>query len=342
MNQYDMIQKSLASGIKRWLITGVAGFVGSNLLEELLKLDQQVIGLDNFLTGSRRNLDEVQSFMSPMQWKNFTFVEGDIRDRVTCRAACEGVDCVLHQAALGSVPRSIENPIATNEHNLTGFLNIIVAAKDAGVKRLVYASSSSVYGDHPELPKVEDKIGNPLSPYAVTKQVNEAYAGVFTRVYGMQCVGLRYFNVFGPRQDPDGPYAAVIPKWFAGLIKGEEIFVNGDGETSRDFCFVENVVQANILAACTDNREAVNEVYNIACSERTTLNGLFDLIRDNVARSCPHAREAKPIYLDFRPGDIRHSLADINKARRLLGYDPKYSVGDGLNKAAGWYLKNLK
>lgn len=252
------------------------------------------------------------------------------------------MDFVLHQAALGSVPRSIENPIATNEHKVGGFLNMITAAKDEKVKRFVYASSSSVYGDHPELPKVEEKVGRPLSPYALTKQVNEAYAGLFAQVYGFQSIGLRYFNVFGPRQDPDGPYAAVIPKWFAGLRKGEDVCIYGDGETSRDFCYVENIVQANLLAACTENQEALNQVFNVAYGERTTWNELFDLICDNVPRSSPDSAKARPVYTDFRPGDIRHSLADISKARRLWGYEPEYSVRSGLDKAAQWYLKTLR
>lgn len=339
MNEYENVKNKLKGNPRTWLITGVAGFIGSNLLEALLKLDQQVVGLDNFLTGHRRNLEEVRALVSPEQWSQFTFIEGDIRDIGTCRTACSNVDYVLHEAALGSVPRSIENPIATNEHNLTGFLNMIVAARDANVARFVYASSSSVYGDHPGLPKVEDQIGNPLSPYAVTKQVNEKYADVFSRVYGMGCIGLRYFNVFGPRQDPNGPYAAVIPKWFAGLINGEEIYINGDGETSRDFCFVENVIQANLLAGCTENREAVGNVYNIAYGGRITLNELFAFIRSLVGISGHKTAQTKPIYRDFRPGDIRHSHADIGKARNLLGYEPEYSVGSGLEKAGKWYVR---
>ena len=352
MNKYEITQQTLLYSPKTWLITGVAGFIGSNLLEALLKLNQQVVGLDNFLTGHMSNLEEVKSLVTPGQWSNFTFIKGDIRDLESCRKACSGVNVVLHEAALGSVPRSIENPIATNEHNLTGFLNMIVAARDANVERFVFATSSSVYGDHPALPKVEDQIGNPLSPYAVTKQVNEKYAEVFTRVYGMQCIGLRYFNVFGPRQDPNGPYAAVMPKWFAGLISGEEIYINGDGETSRDFCFVENVVQANLLAGCTKNTEAVDNIYNIAFGGRTTLNELFELIRDIVfspglasdisgLRHQPSAishQPISPVYKDFRPGDIRHSLADISKAKTLLGYEPQYSVRDGLETAAEWYV----
>lgn len=337
---YDSIKNALVRDPKTWVITGVAGFIGSNLLEALLKLNQKVIGLDNFLTGHKRNLDEVRSLVSPDQWGRFTFIEGDIRYLADCSRACDGAQLVLHQAALGSVPRSIENPIATNEHNLTGFLNMIVAARDAGVNRFVFASSSSVYGDHPALPKVEEQTGNPLSPYAVTKQVNEKYADVFSRVYNLKCVGLRYFNVFGPRQDPNGPYAAVIPKWFAGLMNGEEIYINGDGETSRDFCFVENVVQANILAASIENTEALNQIYNIAFGGRTTLNELFIMIRDLLSQSRPAIADRSPVYRDFRPGDIRHSLADIGKARTLLGYDPQYSVKSGLEKAGEWYINH--
>jgi UDP-N-acetylglucosamine 4-epimerase len=339
MTTYDLTKKNILQQKCKWLITGVAGFIGSNLLETLLRLNQQVVGLDNFLTGHQRNLDEVRSLVLPEQWHNFTFIRGDIRDLSSCRQACEGVAYVLHQAALGSVPRSMEDPITTHEHNLTGFLNMLVAARDAGIKGFVYASSSSVYGDHPELPKAEDKTGLPLSPYAVTKQVNETYASVFARSYGLSTVGLRYFNIFGPRQDPEGPYAAVIPKWFASLLKGEDVFINGDGETSRDFCYVDNAVQANILAACAGNGSALNKVYNVAYGERTTLNELFELIRNNVAKSYPAAREAKPVYRHFRAGDIRHSLADISLARTLLGYDPQYSAKAGLDKAGEWYLR---
>jgi len=335
---YNTLKSVLMKEPRTWLITGVAGFVGSNLLEELLKLNQKVIGLDNFLTGNVSNLKEVESLVTPHQWSNFVFTEGDIRNHQTCTQACHGVDYVLHQAALGSVPRSIENPIATNEHNLIGYLNMMVAAKDTKIKRFVYATSSSVYGDHPELPKVEGKVGRPLSPYAVTKKMNEAYADVFARVYGLQSIGLRYFNVFGPRQDPNGPYAAVIPRWFAALSKGDEVYIYGDGETSRDFCYVENVVQANLLAACADESEAINQVYNIAYGERTTLNELFEVIRNNVADLSPDTAQVKPVFRDFRPGDIRHSLADISKARSLLGYEPQYSVKDGLEKARKWYF----
>lgn len=338
---YEKLQAELRSSPRTWLVTGVAGFIGSNILETLLDLDQVVVGLDNFSTGYQHNLEEVQGLVSEQQWEQFTFIKGDIRDIETCRKVCSNVDFVLHQAALGSVPRSIEDPVNTNENNISGFLNMLVAAWDEGVKRFVYAASSSTYGDHPDLPKVEDKIGKPLSPYAVTKLVNELYADVFARVYNFKTIGLRYFNIFGQRQDPNGAYAAVIPKWFAGLIKNEEIFINGDGETSRDFCFIENAVQANLLAAFASKEEALNQVYNIAFGERTTLNELFSLIKQRVVASNPAARDLEPTYRDFRPGDVRHSLADISKARDLLGYHPEFSVKDGLNKAAKWYLENL-
>jgi UDP-N-acetylglucosamine/UDP-N-acetylgalactosamine 4-epimerase len=342
MNQYDQVRKLLLAEPRTWLITGVAGFIGSNLLETLLKLNQRVIGLDNFLTGYQRNLDEVRSIVLPDQWQNFRFIKGDIRDLSTCRKACEGIDYVLHQAALGSVPRSIEDPIATNENNLVGFLNILVSARNARVKRFVYASSSSVYGDNPDLPKKENAIGVLLSPYAVTKQVNETYADIFARVYGFASIGLRYFNVFGPRQDPDGPYAAVIPKWFSALIKNEAIYIYGDGKTSRDFCYVENAVQANVLAAVVTDKDALNQAYNIAYGERTTLNELFELIQAQVAAEYTCGTKAAPVCKDFRPGDIRHSLADIGKARMLLGYEPHYSVRGGLEKAGMWYISQSK
>ena len=324
-----------------WLVTGVAGFIGSNLLETLLSLDQKVTGLDNFSTGFQHNLDEVKSRVTPEQWERFQFIQGDIRDLDTCRQACRGADFVLHQAALGSVPRSIEDPVNTNENNISGYLNMLVAARDEPVRRFVYAASSSTYGDHPDLPKEEDRIGNPLSPYAVTKLVNELYASVFARTYGFKTIGLRYFNIFGQRQDPDGAYAAVIPKWFASIMKQEPVYINGDGETSRDFCFIENCVQANIMAATADNEDAANQVYNVAFGQRTTLNELFELIRERVQEKFPHASDVEPVYRDFRPGDVRHSLADISKARNLLGYEPEYSVRTGLDKAARWYINRF-
>ncbi len=341
MTTYQQRQRQLIENPRTWLITGVAGFIGSNLLETLLGLDQQVVGLDNFSTGHRHNLDEVQGLVSEEQWRRFTLIEGDIRDMDTCRRACADADYVLHQAALGSVPRSIEDPVTTNANNISGFLNMLVAARDAGVRRFVYAASSSTYGDHPDLPKQEDRIGNPLSPYAVTKLVNELYAGVFARTYGFRTIGLRYFNIFGQRQDPDGAYAAVIPKWFAGLLKDEPVYINGDGETSRDFCFIDNCVQANIMAATADRDQAADQVYNVAYGQRTTLNELFVLIRDRVAPKHPRAAAAQAVHRDFRAGDVRHSLADIGKARDLLGYDPRFSVRDGLDKAAAWYIRRF-
>ena len=323
------------------LITGAAGFIGSNLLEALLKLDQKVVGLDNFSTGHRHNLEQVKALVTPDQWRNFSFIEGDIRNPEHCRNACKGVNYVLHQAALGSVPRSLADPLLTNENNITGFINMLVAARDAGIKRFVYAASSSTYGDHPGLPKMEDVIGKPLSPYAVTKYVNELYADVFARCYGFKTIGLRYFNIFGPRQDPEGAYAAVIPKWIAAMIKGEAVYINGDGETSRDFCYIDNAVQANLLAATTQNPEAVNQVYNVAVSERTTLNQLFESIRALLEPQFPHLKNFAPIYRDFRAGDVRHSQADIRKAQNLLGYAPTHRIGQGLQVAMNWYVQNL-
>jgi len=325
---------------KTWLITGIAGFIGSNLLETLLKHDQSVVGLDNFATGHQKNLDEVQSLVTAEQWQRFRFIEGDIRDLAACKQACESVDFVLHQAALGSVPRSIENPVATNANNIDGFLNMLVAARDANVKRFVYAASSSTYGDHPGLPKVEDLIGKPLSPYAVTKVVNELYADVFAKTYGMSCIGLRYFNVFGRRQDPDGAYAAVIPKWTAALINDEPVYINGDGETSRDFCYIDNAVQANILAAMADKPEASNQVYNVAFGARTTLNQLYQELRALLLPHYTHLANSTPTYRDFRAGDVRHSLADITKAQRLLDYAPTHDLHAGLQEAIGWYMEN--
>ena len=340
MTAYDQLQARLATEPHTWLITGVAGFIGSNLLETLLNLNQRVVGLDNFATGRQRNLDEVQSLVTPAQWINFNLIQGDIRELADCQKACEGVDYVLHQAALGSVPRSLLDPIATNSANITGFLNILVAARDAKVKSFVYAASSSTYGDHPALPKVEDAIGKPLSPYAVTKYVNELYADVFARCYGFNTIGLRYFNVFGPRQDPNGAYAAVIPKWTAAMIHGKDVIINGDGETSRDFCFIGNVVQANLLAAATDNSQANNQVYNIALGDRTTLNDLFDCLKTALNHNgVSYGKD--PQYRDFRAGDVRHSQADISKAKALLGYQPHYRVQTGIDKSMPWYIQNV-
>lgn len=336
MYQYQEVCEEYLSNLSTWLITGVAGFIGSNLLEHLLKLNQCVIGFDNFATGHQHNLDEVQSLVTPEQWSRFTFIEGDIRNQADCVKACEGVDYVLHQAALGSVPRSINDPITTNATNITGFLNMLVAARDAGVKSFTYAASSSTYGDHPALPKVEDNIGKPLSPYAVTKYVNELYADVFATTYGFKTIGLRYFNVFGKRQDPNGAYAAVIPKWTAAMVSGEDVFINGDGETSRDFCFIENAVQANLLAATADDA-AKNEVYNVAVGDRTTLNILFNSLKEALAENGV-VYEKQPVYRDFRPGDVRHSQADVSKAASKLGYAPEYRIDEGIAKAMPWYL----
>ncbi|MBF0412679.1 MAG: Vi polysaccharide biosynthesis UDP-N-acetylglucosaminuronic acid C-4 epimerase TviC [Desulfamplus sp.] len=338
---YNYICKEISKYPAHWLVTGAAGFIGSNLVEYLLNLNQKVTGLDNFSTGFQHNLDQVREAVTPEQWKNFIFIKGDIRDTETCAAVCEGKDYVLHQAALGSVPRSVADPLNTHANNITGHLNMLIAARDAKVKRFVYAASSSTYGDHPDLPKVEDKIGRPLSPYAVTKYVNELYADVFARTYNVESVGLRYFNVFGRRQDPHGAYAAVIPLWFASLIKGEPVYINGDGETSRDFCYIDNCVQANILAAVAQDKSAVNRVYNVAFGERTSLNQLFTMIRERVAVQYPELINVEPQYRDFRPGDVRHSLADISNASTLLDYKPLFSVNDGLDEAARWYMENL-
>lgn len=339
---YESCLERLKQHPRKWLITGVAGFIGSNLLEHLLKLDQQIVGLDNFSTGKQSNLDEVQTLVSDKQWECFNFLEGDIRNLDTCHAACSDVDFVLHQAALGSVPRSIEDPITTNSANITGFLNMLVAARDAKVKRFVYAASSSTYGDHPGLPKIEERIGKPLSPYAVTKYVNELYADVFARTYGVDSIGLRYFNVFGRRQDPDGAYAAVIPKWIAAMIKGEPVYINGDGETSRDFCYIENVVQANLLAATTDNLDAINQVYNVAVGGRTTLNQLCESMRINLLSYFSHLDNFKPLYRDFRAGDVRHSQADIYKISRLLGYKVSHDINRGIGEAVYWYIEHFR
>ncbi|CAK1934509.1 UDP-N-acetylglucosamine 4-epimerase [Vibrio crassostreae] len=335
MTKYEQIQQELLESPKTWLVTGAAGFIGSNLLEALLKLNQKVVGLDNFATGHQRNLDEVKGLVSEQQWEKFIFIEGDIRDFDTCQKAVSEVDFVLHQAALGSVPRSIADPITTNAANVTGFLNILTAAKEEKVKSFTYAASSSTYGDHPALPKLEENIGNPLSPYAVTKYVNELYANVYSRTYGFKSIGLRYFNVFGPRQDPKGAYAAVIPKWTASMIQGEEVFINGDGETSRDFCFIDNTVQMNILAA-TAQDGAKDEVYNVALGDRTTLNELYASIQQSLNK-LGSSFDTVPIYREFRTGDVRHSQANINKAMKNLGYEPEYRIQEGIDKAMPWY-----
>jgi UDP-N-acetylglucosamine 4-epimerase len=344
MTRYEQIQTELHQNPKIWLVTGVAGFIGSHLLETLLKLNQRVVGLDNFATGYQQNLVEVQTLVTPEQWANFQFMEGDIRKLGDCQKACTGVYYVLHQAALGSVPRSLVDPITTNDTNVVGFLNMLVSARNAHVQSFTYAASSSTYGDHPALPKVEENIGKPLSPYAVTKYVNELYAEVFARSYGFNTIGLRYFNVFGPRQDPNGDYAAVIPKWTAALLKGEPVYINGDGETSRDFCFVANVVQANLLAATEKNSVALNQVYNVALGDRTTLNQLFQYLSDalNAILIDSEAREsitASPTYRDFREGDVRHSQADISKAQHLLDYIPTHPIKQGIELAMRWYVQ---
>lgn len=343
MSRYEQIKTELLFSPKTWLVTGVAGFIGSNLLEHLLKLNQKVVGLDNFATGHQRNLDEVKGIVTSEQWQGFSFIEGDIRSYQDCEKALtnngSAIDYVLHQAALGSVPRSIADPVTTNAANITGFLNMLQASKEAKVKSFTYAASSSTYGDHPALPKVEENIGNPLSPYAVTKYVNELYAGVYAKTYGFKTIGLRYFNVFGQRQDPNGAYAAVIPKWTADMIKGEDVFINGDGETSRDFCFIENTVQMNILAA-TALDEVKDEVYNVALGDRTTLNDLYKSIQ-SALKECDVEAIKEPKYRDFRVGDVRHSQADVNKAVNNLGYAPEYKILQGISKAMPWYKEFL-
>jgi UDP-N-acetylglucosamine/UDP-N-acetylgalactosamine 4-epimerase len=325
----------------RWLVTGCAGFIGSHLTEALLRLGQSVVGLDNFATGYQRNLDEVREAVGDHAWRRFRMQEADIVDLRQCESACRNVDIVLHQAALGSVPRSIEDPLRTHAVNATGFLNVLVAARNAGVRRLLYAASSSTYGDHPGLPKVEDRIGRPLSPYAVTKLVDELYADVFQRCYGIETIGLRYFNVFGPRQDPEGAYAAVIPRWVASLLRGVPIVINGDGETTRDFCFVENVVQANLLAACAD-ASATGNVYNVAVGGSVSLNQLAGMLRELIEERHPDMQFPAPVYGDFRPGDVRDSRADVGKAQRLLQYTPTHGVREGLQLSLDWYESNLQ
>jgi UDP-N-acetylglucosamine 4-epimerase len=337
VGRYSQVQAQLRAAPRSWLVTGCAGFIGSNLVEALLKLDQRVVGLDNFATGYPHNLDEVRANVSATQWPNFRFIQGDIRESATCTDAVAGAEFVLHQAALGSVPRSLADPVTTNDVNISGFLNMLIAARDAKVQAFVYAASSSTYGDHPALPKVEDQIGKPLSPYAVTKYVNELYADVFARTYDFKTIGLRYFNVFGKRQDPEGAYAAVIPKWIAAMLKGEAVSVNGDGETSRDFCFVDNAVQANILAAMAAD-EGTNQVYNVAVNARTSLNVLHKHLATTLTENdVPYT--LAPSYRDFRAGDVRHSQADISKAQRLLGYQPTHTLIQGLQAAMPWYLQ---
>ena len=338
MDTYSELLEKLNNNQSRWLITGVAGFIGSNLLEKLLLLGQSVVGVDNFSTGYKKNLEQVRNNIDEKHWRSFQFIEGDISHYDTCAKACRNVDYVLHQAALGSVPRSIKDPLATNTANVDGFINMILAAKDSDVKSFIYAASSSTYGDHTALPKIEENIGKPLSPYAVSKYVNELYADVFHLSYGFKSIGLRYFNVFGKRQDPEGAYAAVIPKWISAIIKQEKVFINGDGETSRDFCFIENVVKANLLAANSDHLSE-HEIFNIAVGDRTSLNDLFTIIRTTLTdygKEYPY----DPIYRDFRPGDVRHSQADVSKAKRLLKYEPEYNLSKGIQKAMPWYIEH--
>jgi UDP-N-acetylglucosamine 4-epimerase len=337
--RYEELREDLRRAPRRWLVTGVAGFIGSNLLEDLISLGQEVVGLDNFATGHRRNLDDVRRRAGEEAWARFRFMEGDIARLDDCRAACEKVDCVLHQAALGSVPRSLEDPLATNEANITGFLNMLEAARAAAVTRFVYAASSSTYGDSPVLPKREGEIGKPLSPYGLTKYVNELYSDIYARCYGFETIGLRYFNVFGRRQDPEGAYAAVIPRWIATLLAGEKPTIHGDGETSRDFCYIDNAIQANILAAAATAPEALNQVYNVACGGRTSLTELFSIIREFLGEHRPAIAAIEALHGPFRPGDVRHSQADISKAERLLGYDPPFDVRAGLKETVAWFVR---
>lgn len=342
VNRYEEVKLELKKAPKTWLVTGAAGFIGSNLVETLLLLGQKVIALDNFVTGHRYNLEQIKDAVSAEQWENLTFVEGDICNSAICHSVSKDVDVILHQAALGSVPRSIDNPVVSHDSNLTGFLNLLDAAKNNEVKRFVYASSSSVYGDSKELPKVEDNTGNLLSPYAVTKYANELYAGVFHKCYAMETIGLRYFNVFGKRQDPNGAYAAVMPKWIAQMLHEEPVYINGDGETSRDFTYIENVIQANILAGTTENEEAFGEAFNTAIGGRETLNNLYAAIAQGLKENLPGLEIKEPIYRDFRAGDIRHSNANIDKMKRILGYEPTHSLEEGLKASIAWYINDIK
>jgi UDP-N-acetylglucosamine/UDP-N-acetylgalactosamine 4-epimerase len=339
--KYEDIKIGLISKPKVWLITGVAGFIGSNLAEVLLGLNQKVVSIDNFSTGQKNNIGHIKNSVTPKQWGNFTFVEGDLTDVHICKEITKGVDIVLHQAALGSVPRSIDDPITTNYSNVNGFLNLLTAAKDNGIKRFVYASSSSVYGDSEELPKVEARTGDLLSPYAVTKYVNELYANIFHKCYDMEPIGLRYFNVFGKQQDPNGVYAAVIPKWIAQILNEEDLHINGDGETSRDFTFIDNAVQANILAGTIINTEAYAKSYNIAAGGRETLNNLYNAIIMEIKNHAPDISVRQPIYRDFRVGDIKHSNANIDQAKIYLGYEPSHTFEEGLEECIEWYIKSF-
>jgi UDP-N-acetylglucosamine/UDP-N-acetylgalactosamine 4-epimerase len=327
---YADLRTRIRSRSRTWLVTGAAGFIGSNLVAELLSLDQKVVGLDNFSTGKRENLIP-----------GMRLVEGDIRSLDACRAAVQGVDVVLHQAALGSVPRSIDRPLTTHDNNVNGFLNMLVATRDAGIPRLVFASSSAVFGDDPMLPKVEERIGRAASPYGLSKHINELYAQVFSACYGMEWVGLRYFNVFGPRQDPDGPYASVIPAWIGALLRGSSAYINGDGSCARDFCHVDNVVQMNLRAALTADPAALNQPYNVAHGEMTSLTELFEIIRAVLAKRMPHLRNVRAVQREPRRGDMLLSKADIGKARRLLGYEPSVLLMEGLENTMDWYIENL-
>ena len=335
------VEQALRASPRRWLVTGAAGFIGSHLVERLLALDQTVLGLDNFSTGRTASLAQVKHAVGAARWRRFRLLTGDIGSRATCREACSGVDVVLHHAALGSVPASLENPLATHDANVTGFANVLEAARAEGVKRLVYASSSAVYGDHPGVPSVEEAVGRPLSPYAVSKLANEQYAAVFARCYGFASIGLRYFNVFGPRQDPRSAYLAVIPAWITAMVRGEPAYINGDGKTTRDFCHVDNVVRANLLAATTARRGALNQVYNIAAGEATSLNLLFEMIRSQLAPRFPRLAGLRPVHREFRPGDIAFSVGSFDKAARLLGYAPRCRVDEGLAPTADWYVEQL-
>jgi UDP-N-acetylglucosamine 4-epimerase len=341
MTAFEQLLETFKTNQKTWLVTGNAGFIGSNLTEFLLKHNQRVVGLDNFSTGYQHNIDDVLSNVGEEKAKNFTFIEGNTWEMETCQKACKGVDIVLHQAALGSVPRSIADPVTSNQSNITGFLNMLTAAKDAGIKRFVYASSSSVYGDSKELPKVEERTGNLLSPYAAMKMTNELYAGVFQKTYGMETLGLRYFNVFGRRQDPDGAYAAVIPKWVGSLLTDEDVYINGDGETSRDFTYIDNVIQMNLLAGTTDNPEAFGEAFNVAVGGRNTLNELYTLINKELKDHINTFTMKEAIYRDFRAGDIRHSNADISKAQNTVGYAPTHDIYQGMEEAIEWYIESI-
>jgi UDP-N-acetylglucosamine 4-epimerase len=341
MTAFEQLLETFKIEQKTWLITGNAGFIGSNITEFLLNHNQKVVGLDNFSTGYQHNIDDVLSLVGEKNAKNFTFIEGDIADIKTCQKACEGVDIVLHQAALGSVPRSIDDPITSNRSNITGFLNMLTTAKDAGIKRFVYASSSSVYGDSQELPKVEERVGNVLSPYAAMKKTNEIYANVFQRTYDMETLGLRYFNVFGRRQDPDGAYAAVIPKWVGSLLTGKDVYINGDGETSRDFTYIDNVIQMNLLAGTTQDTKAFGEAFNVAVGGRNTLNELYTLINKELKNHIDTFSEKKAIYRDFRAGDIRHSNANISKAQNTIGYAPTHDIYQGMEEAIEWYIETI-